>query len=98
MTQIVAQFKEVVAQLRHLLLWNVPPADKPAVSGRAEPAVGMAPEVELVGLINRVADFHTFTAEQRREAIEIGLGDLEAALECFRLLASRIPQSRAFLS
>ena len=42
---------------------------------------------ELVSLVNRVADHHGFTPEQRQEALEIALSDPTAALECFRALA-----------
>ena len=47
---------------------------------------------ELTELVNRVASYNGFTPEQRQEAIEIGLGDLDAALECFRILAAKLPK------
>jgi hypothetical protein len=43
---------------------------------------------ELRVLVNRVADYHGFTAEQRAEALQIALADQVAALECFRALAA----------
>ncbi len=47
-------------------------------------------QAELVRLVNRVADHHGFTAEQRQEALEIALADPTVALECFRVLAAGI--------
>lgn len=47
--------------------------------------------VELIALVDAIADFHGFNPEQRDEAKQIALADLEAALECFRDLAARIP-------
>jgi hypothetical protein len=49
-----------------------------------------AQHAELTALVNRVADHHGFTAEQRQEALEIALADSAAALECFRILAAGI--------
>lgn len=48
-------------------------------------------QAELVGLVNRLADHHGFTLEQRQEALSIALADHVAALECFRMLAAAIP-------
>ena len=48
--------------------------------------------VELSALVNRVASYNGFTPEQRKEALEIGLADLDAALECFRILAAKLPK------
>ena len=47
---------------------------------------------ELRALVDRVADYHGFTDEQRREAFEIALSDRVAALECFRALVAEIPR------
>ncbi len=46
---------------------------------------------ELVRLVNRVGDHNGFTPEQRQEALDLALGDAQAALECFRTLAAGIP-------
>ena len=48
-------------------------------------------QAELIKLVNRVSDFHGFTAEQRKEALEIALSDHERALICFRALVAEIP-------
>jgi len=50
------------------------------------------PEVELRLLVNRVADYHGFTTEQRQGTLQIALADLQSVLECFRTLASQILQ------
>lgn len=49
-------------------------------------------DAELRALVDAVAAFHGFTPEQTAEAQEIAHADLDAALECFRVLAARIPQ------
>ncbi|MBI4190753.1 MAG: hypothetical protein HY525_09470 [Betaproteobacteria bacterium] len=69
---------------------NVPaaaPTTGPAERARLGDAV--APEAELIALVDAVADFHGFNPEQRAEAKQIALADLEAALECFRGLAAK---------
>ena len=53
-------------------------------------ASSTSPEAELTALVDRVADHHGFTTEQRREALEIALADAVAALECFRVLTAGI--------
>lgn len=62
------------------------------LSDQARLGDGVAPEAELIALVDAVADFHGFSPEQRAEAKQIALADLDAALECFAILAARIPQ------
>lgn len=71
---------------------NVPAAARTiAPAERARLGDAMAPEAELIALVDTVADFHGFNPEQRVEARQIAVADPEAALECFRALAARIP-------
>jgi hypothetical protein len=71
---------------------NVPAAAHTlAPADPARPGDAVAPEAELIALVDAVADFHGFNPEQRAEAKQIALADPEAALECFRDLAARIP-------
>lgn len=65
------------------------PTIAPAERARLGDAV--APEAELIALVDAVADFHGFNPEQRAEAKQIALADLEAALECFRAQVAKIP-------
>ena len=69
------------------------PAAAPAIAlaERARRGDPVAPEAELIALVDAVADFHGFNLEQRAEAKQIALADAVAALECFRDLAARIP-------
>jgi hypothetical protein len=71
---------------------NVTP--KPASIKACTPVTSVTAEnddtAELRALVNRVADHHGFTTEQRREALEIALADSTAALECFRGLAAGV--------
>jgi hypothetical protein len=67
-----------------------PPAPTIAPVERARLGGAVTPEVELIALVDAVADFHGFNPEQRAEAKQIALADLEAALECFRSLAAKI--------
>ena len=57
----------------------------------------VTPKAELTALVNQVADYSGFTAEQRQEALEIALGDPTAAVECFRELAARMIHKRGGL-
>lgn len=71
---------------------NVPAADPTlAPVQRAAPSLDADAGVELLALVDAVADFHGFNPEQRVEAKQIALADLEAALECFRALVAKIP-------
>jgi hypothetical protein len=71
---------------------NTPPVALTIAHGeRARLGDAVAPEVELIALVDAVADFHGFNQEQRVEAKQIALADMEAALECFRDLAAQIP-------
>ncbi len=71
---------------------NVTPAATTiAPDERAPRHADIDAHAELLALVDAVADFHDFNPEQRAEAKEIALADLEAALECFRDLAARIP-------
>ena len=45
---------------------------------------------ELLRLIDRVADAHGFTAEERAEAARNALSAQAAALECFQALAMEL--------
>ena len=49
-----------------------------------------AKRTELSALVDRVATYHGFTDTQREEARQIAMADIEAALDCFRVLAARI--------
>lgn len=52
------------------------------------------PNEELRALVDVVASFHNFTAEQRTEAYEIARADQAAAMECFRVQAAKIPKAK----
>ena len=69
------------------------PAAAPAIAPAERARLGdtMAPETELIALVDAIADFHGFNPEQRAEAKQIAVADLDAALECFRGLATKIP-------
>ena len=47
-------------------------------------------ESELLRLVDRIADAHGFTPEERAEAARNALADQEAALECFRALVEEL--------
>lgn len=54
-------------------------------------AVSESSDSELSRAVNRVADHHGFTDEQRQEALDMARADPIAALECFRTLVASIP-------
>ena len=71
---------------------NVPAAAHTiAPAERARLVDIVTPEAELIALVDTVADFHGFNPEQRAEAKQIALADLEAALECYRAQVAKIP-------
>lgn len=53
-------------------------------------AATIAPDAELLALVDTVAASHGFTLKQRAEAQQIAQADPAAALECFRAQAQRI--------
>src|SRR3990172_4362123 len=90
--QLIRQHKpELLEALSGEPLYVPAAAPTGTPANRARPGDAVAPEAELIALVDAVADFHGFNPEQRAEAKQIALADLDAALECFRDLAAKIP-------
>jgi len=64
---------------------------EPLAALNAEPLPDPRAEAELRRLVNLVADAHGFSPEDRAEALEVALRDLDRnrALMCFRALAAK---------